>query len=189
LFNMSKDEQIAQCGQLCCVTSDCDAWAVHEMYTAGWAKNCKNSSLPKGSDCCLLKRKGWRMEGTQPDCTSGGRSAAPTPPVPPPTPPTPPPTSPPPPTPIVNGGGNCTDDWDCSLGGDCKSSACVCDAQYTGDHCGVLRLRRTKLNNTLGSEGSSLHTWGGHGLEDPATGKWVGFFRCARYCALVRVTV
>jgi hypothetical protein len=114
--------------------------------------------------------------------------------------PTSPPTPAPDPThakPIVRGGGNCTDGMDCSLGGDCKNLVCVCDAQYTGDHCGVLRLRRTKLNNSLGSAGSSLHTWGGHALGDQATGKWVGFFRCdSSYvcesdvvvCALMRAT-
>ena len=94
LINMSKAEQVVRCGALCCAEPKCDAWAVHEEYTAGWAKNC-----PSGSDCCLLKGVGWSMQGTQPDCTSGGRSATPT------------------PTPVARGGGKCTKDWDCSFGG------------------------------------------------------------------------
>lgn len=164
LVNMSKDEQIAKCGQLCCGSPSCNAWAVHEMYQQGWARNCMNSSLPKGADCCLLKQKGWNMQDTQPDCTSGGRSAAPT----------PPPT--PAPTPTVHGGGNCTSDWDCSLGGECTNNRCVCDAQYTDAHCGVMRLRRAKMNNGVGPSSVAQHTWGGHGMRDPNTGKWTGFF-------------
>ena len=51
---------------------------------------------------------------------------------------------------------------------------CVCDPQYTGSHCAVLRLRRAKLDN--GMQVNGTHTWGGHALKDPTTGKWVGFF-------------
>lgn len=81
LLNMTKDMQIAKCASLCCANAQCDAWAVREMYAASWAKNCQNAKLPKGSDCCLLKKKGWHMQSSLPGCTSGGRSAAPQPPA------------------------------------------------------------------------------------------------------------
>ena len=50
----------------------------------------------------------------------------------------------------------------------------MCDPQYTGRECAVLRLRRAKLDN--GMQANGTHTWGGHALRDKATGKWVGFF-------------
>jgi hypothetical protein len=99
-------------------------------------------------------------------------SCAPAPPAPPAPPPPPPfaPGGPPPP----HGGGTCASEWDCSLGGLCSAGKCVCDAQYTGEHCAVLRLRRAKLDNGMQMNGT--HTWGGHALKDKTSGKWVGFF-------------
>jgi hypothetical protein len=164
--NMTLDEQIAKCAQLCCANSQCDAWAVRESYAADWATNCVNSQFPKGSDCCLLKKQGWNMGGSLPGCTSGGRSAVPT----------PPPT--PAPTPLPRGGGDCTKDWDCSFGGECQNKHCVCDPQYTGSQCGVMRLRKAKMNNGVGPNSTAAHTWGGHGVKNSKTGKWTGFFSC-----------
>ena len=152
----------------------CDSWAVREMYTARWATNCTNAGLPHGSDCCLLKRKGWRMEPARADCTSGGKSPAPPAPGPRPRPSPPPPPPPPPSPPLPKGGGACATEWDCSLGGECTAGECVCDAQYTGPLCGVVALRRAKPDN--GMQVNGTHTWGGHALKDPASGSWVGYF-------------
>ena len=82
----------------------------------------------------------------------------------------PPPPLPPPPY----GGGACADSWDCSLAGECVSGKCVCDPQYTGSLCAVLRLRRARLGN--GMQANGTHTWGGHALKEPSSGKYVGFF-------------
>ena len=171
---LSAGEQAAFCGSLCCNVTACEAWAVHANYTAKWAKNCSGQAHPRGTDCCLLKHSGWHMGGPAADCVSGGRSAAPTPP----TPPAPTPAAPTPaPAPLPHGGGQCTSDWDCSLGGECERSTCRCDAQFTGAHCGVAHLRRTKINNGIQANSTAAHTWGGHAVRDPArAGKWVGFF-------------
>ena len=165
MHNLTLAAQITRCSQLCCARADCDAWAVREKYDASWAKNCNG-----GVDCCLLKKTGWSMAGSIPGCTSGGKETAP----PAPPPPAPPPTPGPPPPPLPHGGGSCTTEWDCSLGGECTGGKCVCDPQYTGSHCAVLHLRRAKLDN--GMQVNGTHTWGGHALKDAATGKWVGFF-------------
>ena len=71
---------------------------------------------------------------------------------------------------LPRGGGSCSTDFDCSLGGLCKHQTCVCDAAYTGSQCGVLRLRRAKLNNGMANS-TAAHTWGGHALKDDETGK------------------
>ena len=73
----------------------------------------------------------------------------------------------------------CANDWDCSLGGECQtpSSTCKCEAQFTGAHCSIMRLRRAKVNNGIQQNSTAAHTWGGHAVEDPERkGKWVGFF-------------
>lgn len=184
-------------------------------------------------DALLLLHDAWK------GCVSGGKSAAP-----------PPPPPPPPAPPLPRGGGACTDDWSCSLGGECSGGKCVCDAAYTGSHCDVLRVRRAKVNNGTDVEhgcrisrsasvywrvmqflyrlllrsfvlfalyclmrplisaipvlfttdvamgalcfivgiqinSTANHTWGGHALKDPASGKWVGFFSyMAGHCGL-----
>ena len=33
---------------------------------------------------------------------------------------------------VERGGAACSDDWSCSLGGECQSGACVCDHWTTG---------------------------------------------------------
>jgi len=70
--NLSKQEQLAQCSQLCCDQTECDSWAVHEQYSASWTQNCVNQ------DCCLLKTAGWQLQDKtaqlgNAQCTSGGK--------------------------------------------------------------------------------------------------------------------
>lgn len=77
---------------------------------------------------------------------------------------------------LPRGGGACANDFDCSYGGVCESRKCVCDPQFTASKCNVLRLRPAKLDNGVGSGPERLRTWGGHGIKDNKTGKWVGFF-------------
>ena len=50
----------------------------------------------------------------------------------------------------------------------------MCDPQYTGEQCGVMSLRRAKLDN--GMQVNGTHTWGGHALKDESSGQWVGYF-------------
>lgn len=159
--SLNTSEQADRCAALCCSLPDCDAWAVHKQYTASWAFHCVNSTHPQGSDCCLLKKKGWRMDENDPACISGGKSAAPQPPA-----PSPPP---PPAPPVVNGGGPCKTDWDCSLGGLCTAGACVCDPQYTGAQCGVMHLRRAKVSRLVAI------AWGvGRGEEEEDGRRGIG---------------
>lgn len=150
--DMTLSEQIAFCGKLCCSYPQCTGWAVREAYDAGWAGNCTKNK--NGTNCCLLKHKGWVMHSSIKGCTSGGPSVAPTPPPP---PPPPPPTPPSPPLP--RGGGACMTDYDCSFGGQCISHVCACDVQFTGPLCGVVSLRRATLDNGMQMNGT--HTWGG----------------------------
>jgi hypothetical protein len=186
MANMTAAEQITHCSALCCAVPECDAWAVWENYGARWAKNCSRGGP---HDCCLLKKKGWSMRGSATGCTSGGRTAGP--PAPPPHPPPkpgPPPPSPspgPPAPPPPHGGGSCTDSLGCSLAGACTAAKCVCDPQYTGATCAVLRLRKAKMSNGIQNTSIATHTWGGHALQDKASGKYVGFFSyMAGHCTL-----
>eukprot|EP00898_Chlorokybus_atmophyticus_P003725 jgi/Chlat1/4353/Chrsp29S04510 len=41
---------------------------------------------------------------------------------------------------LPKGGGECKDDWDCSLGGDCKEGLCECHMTWTGPNCAILHL-------------------------------------------------
>ena len=72
------------------------------------------------------------------------------------------------------GGGACATIADCSLGGECVSSACVCDAWWTGERCDLLNL----LNAASDAQGMQIpgyYSWGGHALAD-AAGTYHGFF-------------
>lgn len=162
-------DSAADCCTLCDAHSDCSVWTYE-----GTAKK-----------VCWLKTSAngvRKFSGYTSGCTTGTACPGS------PPPPSPSPGPGPPPSPIVRGGGSCSTALDCSLGGECRASKCVCDAQYTGSHCAVLRLRRAKLHNDLGVNESAPHPefhWGGHAIQDPSTKKWVGFFSyMAEYCDL-----
>ena len=162
----------AGCCDLCVATPNCSVWTyMGEPSTLG--------------KICWLKTDAAGVR-TMNHYTSGCNPGVSCPSAPTPTPPAPTP----PPTPVVRGGGACKNAMDCSLGGECTASKCVCDAQYTGVHCAVLRLRRAKLRNDLGvniSAPNPTHHWGGHAIQDVKTKKWVGFFSyMAEYCDLNR---
>ena len=75
----------------------------------------------------------------------------------------------PPPPPFgrpTHGGGACAAEVDCSLAGDCKSAACVCDAWATGTHCQLLNFRTPESNAGYGLQLPDYHSWGGGALFD-----------------------
>lgn len=42
-----------------------------------------------------------------------------------------------------------------------------------------------QVNNGIQVNSTAMHTWGGHAVQDKATGKWVGFFSyMAGHCGL-----
>lgn len=64
---------------------------------------------------------------------------------------------------IPQGGANCSNDWDCSLGGICNSSLlCSCDAWFTGERCDLLNL--APATPGAGLQVSNYFSWGGHSL-------------------------
>jgi hypothetical protein len=68
-----------------------------------------------------------------------------------------------------HGGGACSDDWDCSLGGLCNStSQCACDPWFTGPSCALLNLQAptTSSAGTCGPlyEDARYFSWGGRSL-------------------------
>ena len=69
---------------------------------------------------------------------------------------------------VPHGGGNCTSDWDCSLGGECSSQkVCACDVWFTGSNCAQLNLQQVDPSRSHGSvEMSGYFGWGGHPLVD-----------------------
>lgn len=73
---------------------------------------------------------------------------------------------PPPSGPPTHGGGRCATETDCSLAGDCKSSACVCDAWATGAHCQLLNFVTPESNDGYGLQLPDFHSWGGGALFD-----------------------
>jgi len=163
------------CCDLCTTTATCNVWTF----------------IPHSS-VCFLKTSAAGIRQFE-DYVSGCKAGVSCPAgPPPPPPPRPPPSPPPPPAPLVRGGGACSTAWDCSLGGECVSSKCACDAQYTGAHCAVLRLKPAKLSNSFGENSTApdaTHHWGGHAIQDNSTKKWVGFFSyMAEYCDLSRWT-
>ena len=72
------------------------------------------------------------------------------------------------------GGGACITDEDCSLGGVCSSSLCICDAYFTGPDCSLLNLQRPRLDDQAGlcHKGfSSYYSWGGKSILGQ-DGRW-----------------
>jgi hypothetical protein len=76
----------------------------------------------------------------------------------------------------THGGGACTTDWDCALGGVCSNATgrCECDVWFTGATCTLLNLQPARQQNGLNYEGWS--SWGGHAVFDDTDSTWRGFF-------------
>lgn len=64
------------------------------------------------------------------------------------------------------GGGPCDSDWDCSLGGVCTSSKCVCDVWWTGPQCTFLNLQPAESLSSQGLQVPNYFSWGGHPVQD-----------------------
>ena len=80
-----------------------------------------------------------------------------------------------PPT-VQRGGGACSSEWDCSLGGACTAGRCACDHWTTGPQCNLLNLQHLKRDvSSYGLQMPGYHSWGGHAVAD-ANGTWNGFF-------------
>ena len=73
-----------------------------------------------------------------------------------------------------HGGGSCSTNWDCSLGGICRNGVCACDVWFTGKTCALLNLARASPTNGLNISGWS--TWGGHAVRSDEDDLWHGFF-------------
>jgi hypothetical protein len=69
-----------------------------------------------------------------------------------------------------HGGGACASDWDCSLGGTCESSRCVCDAWWTGSSCALLNLQPAESLTSQGLQVPDYYSWGGHPLQAEVNG-------------------
>lgn len=74
------------------------------------------------------------------------------------------------------GGGGCSSDWDCSLGGECKTGKCVCDPWFTGLTCDLLNLQRPKDDQQgLCHKGfDSYYSWGGRTIAQKSVEKATG---------------
>jgi hypothetical protein len=76
---------------------------------------------------------------------------------------------------VPQGGGACTTDWDCSLGGECSADrVCVCDPWFTGSTCALLNFAPAEQD--YGMQIPTFHSWGGRSVQDPNTGLYHGFF-------------
>jgi len=74
---------------------------------------------------------------------------------------------------VPQGGGACSTDWDCSLGGTCDARKCACDAWFTGPRCALLNLQAPKDDQQgLCHHGfDSYYSWGGRALPQVAKRK------------------
>jgi len=80
-----------------------------------------------------------------------------------------------PPSQQPHGGGLCTSDWNCSLGGECSYGICKCDPWFTGKNCALLNLApASSLDQGLQLPG--YRTWCGHCVHDPEANRFVGLF-------------
>lgn len=80
------------------------------------------------------------------------------------------------------GGGPCATEDDCSLGGLCVASKCVCDNHFTGPQCDLLNLQRPRFDTESGlchAGMASYFSWGGRSILGP-DGKYhlVASFMC-----------
>ena len=68
-----------------------------------------------------------------------------------------------------HGGGLCTDELDCSLGGTCSSNGtanvCACDPWWTGPDCSHLNLQPAESLTSQGLQVPDYYSWGGHPLQ------------------------
>ena len=68
------------------------------------------------------------------------------------------------------GGGACATMDDCSLGGECVASKCVCDAWFTGPQCDLLNLQRPRFDDQAGlchAGMATYYSWGGRSILGP----------------------
>lgn len=76
---------------------------------------------------------------------------------------------------VKHGGGNCTTDWDCSLGGLCVDAECSCDRWFTGPNCVLLNLQRANFpGDGMDYRTQNYYSWGGHCIKDK--GLYHGYF-------------
>lgn len=68
----------------------------------------------------------------------------------------------------------CLDDMDCELNGVCSSGICLCDDEWEGDSCGVLKLGDPEI--AYGGPDIGVTSWGGGPpVRHPSTGKYILF--------------
>lgn len=74
---------------------------------------------------------------------------------------------------IPQGGGSCTTNFDCSLGGTCDANKCTCDQWWTGESCALLNLQAPEddQGGTCGDAFDSYFSWGGRAVPDNQ-GQW-----------------
>ena len=75
-----------------------------------------------------------------------------------------------------HGGGACSTEYDCSLGGICNTATntCICDSWTTGSNCNYLNFAPATENNGL--QIPNYHSWGGHALLNSTDNTYHGYF-------------
>ena len=71
----------------------------------------------------------------------------------------------------------CTTDWNCSLNGVCDGGKCLCDAPWSGEACGLLRMSPGLAKGLYDLPLCAYHgddslstSWGGSVLHAPEDG-------------------
>jgi hypothetical protein len=67
---------------------------------------------------------------------------------------------------VSSGGGVCSDDWSCSLGGTCSNGKCACDHWTTGPQCNLLNLAHLTRNTS--SYGLQMPDYHSCEIHEPA---------------------
>jgi hypothetical protein len=70
--------------------------------------------------------------------------------------------------------GSCRTQEDCSLGGECVASKCICDPMWTGPTCVALNLGPAPTTPLVNNSGDQ--SWGGNTVYDHSDGLWHLFF-------------